>query len=290
MRPRVAFQAVAVLVVFLLMGMTVAHPSLGVLAGPHPEAHPSGPWATLVVQQAGETGPATLRQMSREEAHRTRACLEELEGALARGDEETARGLAGELRRAGVFPDDGVFSLISEYCHRVASQDSPPGAMDAINLMSMVLGSGEGIFVYTLDVLVTFFIALILLPIPFGFILAMFYMYLWLVVSHALPLRVVQPTTSFWLFEGELTTVGLRGMHTLRAEGEEAPVNGSLLGFAGLLVNLIVPRTDNNSVYYYFCLGWTAAVLPTILPLLSLLVNPDGRDGPLLPLEYTKNL
>ncbi|MGC9553890.1 MAG: hypothetical protein ACP5EK_01120 [Thermoplasmatota archaeon] len=289
MRPRVAFQAVAVLVVFLLMGMTVAHPSLGVLVGPHPEADPSGPWATLVAQQAGGAGPATLRQMSREEAHRTRACLEELEGALARGDEETARSLAGELRRAGVFPDDEIFSLISEYCRRVASQESAPGALEAVNLMSMVLGSGEGIFVYTLDVLVTFFIALILLPIPLGFILAMFYMYLWLVVSHAVPLRVVQPTTSFWLFEGELTTVGLRGMHTLRAE-EEAPVNGSLLGFAGLLVNLIVPREDNNSVYYYFCLGWTAAVLPTILPLLSLLMNPDGRDGRLLPLEYTKNL
>lgn len=289
MRHRAALQAVSVLVVFLLVGIAVVQPSISACARCHPEAGRSSPPATLVVQQTGGTDPATLRQMSREEAHQTRAYLEELKRALARGEEETARGLAGELRRAGVFPDDEIFSLISQYCRRIAGQGSVPDAMEAINLMSMVMGSGEGIFVYTLDVLVTFLIALLLLPIPFGFILAMAYMYLWLVVSHALPLRMVQPTTSFWLFEGDLTTVGLRGTHILRAE-EDAPVNGSLLGFAGLLVNLIVPRKDNTSLYYYFCLGWTAAVLPTILPLLSLFMNQDGREGRPSPLERTKNL
>lgn len=240
--------------------------------------------AVLVVTNGGDGGTAPIyQQMTPNEAEAISLLLEELEHALATGDETRAHLLACELQDQKVLSDGSIHGLIDRYCRRVHQVATTEGT-DAINLLSMVMGSGQGVFLYTLDVLATFFIALILVPIPLGFILAMFYMYVWLVASHAIPFRLVQPTTSFWLFEGDLTTIGLRGMHTLHAE-ENDPVNGSLLGFAGIIINLIIPLQNNNSITYYFCLGAATAVLPNILPLLTSFQLPGGLSS-----GHTKNL
>ena len=242
----------------------------------------TGDTTQVIMQQIGPFSASTFQHsIDAVDGAAIHAALSTLENALHRGERHQAYAAASELVGHGVFQGEEIYTLIDQYCQRVQRLAASDGdrAGDAINLMSLVLGAGDGIFVYTLDVAATFLIALILLPIPFGIILAMFYMYLWLVVSHAVPFRLVQPTTSFWLFNGSFNTLGLKGSQTLEAS-EDRPANGSMLGFAGVIVNLIIPRKDNNSIYYYFCLGSAVAVLPTILPVLAFFTSPAGKHKP----------
>ena len=121
--------------------------------------------------------------------------------------------------------------------------------------MCLVLGYGEALFAYPLDFVAIFAIVALFGWLPLGILLVFAYSILWLYVSHLIPVRSVLPITLIGFNRGELTTIGLKGLHTITRVGAEQ-VTALLIGFTGIVVNvLFLPKDDREVSVPFFCLG-----------------------------------
>jgi len=233
-------------IIFFLLSL-IYHPSLGEEENAQIVTHIYG---------MGKDNSYTI-EVSKEEAKKISNDLENLENAIKTGDEHTALQIASGLRKNGVFKDDFIFTLIRDYTGRNIARYA--NIIDTNftlkNLMCFVVGYGDALFAYPMDLLAIFFIVALLGWLPLGIILVLAYSILWMYFSHFIPVRFLLPVTLIGINEGEITTIGLKGIQTISREGNESAA-GMLVGFAGIVVNvLLLPKNDREMSAPFFCLG-----------------------------------
>ncbi len=228
--------------------------------------------AYIRVKSSGNEGAGTTRnEMSVAEAKAMYSRLQALEQALTQRDESRATRIAHALTDQGIFQGNRIFSLIHRYCRQARrppslSTDDAPGAA---NVLSLVMGSGEGVLVYPLDLMAyaSAIYLYFLLDLPMDreayFLYTWFIWWLgWIPLSHLIPCRAgVQPLVWMGITDGALTTVGLKGVQTMQGN-QSHTVIGSLTGFTGLIVNVYIPRNASAAYTCYFILGTAIAVYP----------------------------
>ena len=195
--------------------------------------------------------------MNAEQAAAVAGNLESLTAALYARDEHTAIKCATTLQDAGVFKTDDIYTLIHTYIAQgdKPSVDNNDSNFSLKNIMCLVLGSGDALFAYPMDLMAIFAIVALFGLLPLGILLVLAYSVLWMYVSHLVPARLFLPITLIGFNRGNLTTIGLNGRHTITRTGNEQ-VSAMLIGFTGIVVNvLLLPRDDRETAAPFFCLG-----------------------------------
>jgi hypothetical protein len=201
-------------------------------------------------------------EVSIEEAMKIAEALKELKDAIKADDETTALHIASRLKKENVFSDT-ILDFIQNQLRDTSFSQLKQGnsTMNLTNLLCVVLGFGEGIFVYPLDLLAIYFIIVRFGLMPFGFLLVLLLSMFWLSLSHLLPVRFVLPLTLFGIGEGELLTAGLKGIASVKPEHNETAI-GILVGFIGVVINIyLFPKEDREEIAQFFCIGYSLAAL-----------------------------
>ena len=197
--------------------------------------------------------------VSRERAANIMNELKNLEGAIKNGDTYRALKIASTLKKEGVFRGNVIFDLIRDYGSRDMSSYGNLGLSDANftlkNTMCFVVGYGDALFAYPMDLLAIFLIVLLLGWMPLGIILVLAYSALWMYFSHLIPVRFILPITLIGINKGGITTMGLKGVQKIEGR-ENKSVSGMLIGFSGIVVNIfLLPKNDREMSAPFFCLG-----------------------------------
>ena len=211
-------------------------------------------------------GQDTLKKMatktSVETAEELASTLEQVTGALSNHNYAQALEFVYELTTDDVIPKNDIYHLIQShfsgpYPGKVTVNSS---ALNLTNLLSFVFGYGnDGAFAYPLDLLAIFAIVVLFGWLPLGILLVFAYSYLWLVLSHLLPFRLLLPVTYLGIAEGELTFLGAKGITSIRPPTNDT-VTALMLGFTGIVINIILPPTDDREAATpFFCLGYSLA-------------------------------
>lgn len=188
--------------------------------------------------------------------------LKELKNAIEIDDDITALKIASKLKKEGLFSDK-IFDLIRTQLKNTAFPllNQENSTMNITNVLCVVLGFGEGLFVYSLDLLAMYFIVLLFGWMPLGILLVFIYSMLWLSLSHFIPVRTVMPLTLFAIGEGELLTAGLKGITSIKPENNETTI-GMLVGFIGVIINIyIFPKEGREEIAQFFCIGHSLLAL-----------------------------
>jgi len=159
----------------------------------------------------------------------------------------------------GVFRGNVIFDLIRDYGSRDMSSYGNLGLNDTNftlkNMMCFVVGYGDALFAYPMDLLAIFLIVLLLGWMPLGIILVLAYSALWMYFSHLIPVRFILPITLIGINKGGITTMGLKGVRKIEGRENES-VSGMLIGFSGIVVNVfLLPKNDREMSAPFFCLG-----------------------------------
>jgi|GEM_PF-6287713 len=202
-------------------------------------------------------------EMTTAEAEALLGRLKALEQALRQGDEQRAHSIAVSLKERGIFRSNRIFSLIHQYCQQTQQSQSPMrnGLARLINVFCLVAGTGEGLFYYTLDLLVLASGFIIMLPFALFSSLLIYlgmalYLGFYMPLSHTIP-RFMTPLVHFALSNGSLTTIGLKGNQTIPGfHGYD----GNMIGFTGISVSVVFDVSLKLRPHY-FCLGSALAVL-----------------------------
>ena len=188
--------------------------------------------------------------------------LKELKNAIEIDDDITALKIASSLKKEGLFSEN-IFDLIRTQLKNTVfpslNQEDP--TMNITNVLCVVLGFGEGLFVYPLDLVAMYFIVLLFGWMPLGILLVFIYSMLWLSLSHLIPVRSVMPLTLFAIGDGELLTAGLKGITSVKPENNETVI-GMLVGFIGVVINIyIFPKEGRDEIAQFFCIGHSLLAL-----------------------------
>jgi hypothetical protein len=233
-------------IIFFLMSL-MYHPSLGEQEN-----------AKIVTHLYGRDGDASFTiDVSREKAENILNDLKNLEDSIKKHDESMAIKIASRLKDNGVFQDDSIFTMIRNFMEKRIAPNAGVNDTDFIlkNLMCFVVGYGDALFAYPADFMAIFFLVALFGWLPMGVILVLAYSVLWMYFSHLIPARFVLPFTLIGINTGEITTVGLKGVQTIKREGNES-TSGMLVGFTGIVVNvLILPKNDRETSAPFFCFG-----------------------------------
>ena len=195
------------------------------------------------------------REISIEKADELLKNLEKLEKAIKNNKREETTKLIHKLEKEGV---DKIY-FVHELMNGINA------SWNLSNLLCLTFGFGKGAFLYMPEnlLIIAALLGIIKFESLWDLLAFIALVYLVAVISHLIPFRVALPFTFFAIASGELTTVGLNGMKTLH------PVNnltafGAIIGFIGLIINIIIPRED-EPILYFFCDGYSLLVLASYL-------------------------
>ena len=195
-------------------------------------------------------------RVSREKAEKILINLEKMSNALHDNDAMQMLKISQELENEGIFTKETT-DLVMQ---RIKLQSTGTTNMNLTNLLCFIWGFGEeGVFVYSLDLILITGFVLFFSMIPLGFLLAFLLSFAWLFVSHLLPFRVINPLIAFSVWGGEMTTAGLMGVQKL-GESSDEMIFGLMMGFIGIIVNIIYP-ISSDKLSPYFCMGYSLSVL-----------------------------
>lgn len=195
-------------------------------------------------------------KVSREKAEKILSSLEKLSNAIHNNDAVQMLKISQELEAEGIFTKETT-DLVMQ---RIKFQSIRTTNMNLTNLLCFIWGFGEeGIFIYSLDLLLITGFILFFSMIPLGFLLAFLLSFAWLFVSHLLPFRAINPLIAFSVRGGEMTTAGLMGIQKL-GENRDDIIFGVMIGFIGIIVNIIYP-ISSDKLSPYFCMGYSLSVL-----------------------------
>lgn len=199
--------------------------------------------------------------------------MEDFKEAVKIKDERQVLSLISELKKEGIILDGTILQIIKNYW----GESFPifKGEYNLTNVMCLVMGSGHGIFLYSADLLAFYggyglWLLLDTLFLNYGQALTLFsimlyfYAYIWLICTHSIPLRIINPVTAYFGL-GEFTTIGLKGIKTIYTESLMLPFEIWMLGFIGVSINIYIPlelslRLGKPNLYH-FCLGYSLSVV-----------------------------
>jgi hypothetical protein len=251
------------------MLMLPAHPTFG------EGERQSFAYVVTTVYGLGGGDSRTLNVTERE-ARQILADLGALEVEFSAANGTTARALLNRLHGNGVIGagECELLKRIAETRTSARAADDNGTNLTLANALCLVYGSGDALFTYPLDLAAIFLIVLLLGWLPLGILLVFAYSVLWLYLSHLVPIRFVLPITLIGFSEGQVTTVGLKGVQTIARNANESTI-GILLGFAGIVVNVMfLPRDERPMRVPFFCLGTAALAYERTEPYAANITGP----------------
>jgi hypothetical protein len=222
------------------------------------------PTATVISKVYGITDSYEIKtQMNMKKTEKLMDDLETLKKAIEANDTATSIKILSQLEQDGIVKENSVFEIIKTHFHDILDfqfkQDN--NTRELVNLLCVILGYGEGLFIYPLDFIVIFAIVVAFGLMPLGILLVFIYSFLWIYLSHSIPLRTWLPITMFGLGTGEITTLGLRGIQKYTPSPDQnISAMGVLIGYIGIVINILIPPNDQGEAPApFFCLGYSLA-------------------------------
>ncbi len=221
----------------------------------HPLASGGSKEAEIIIQQYKWNGIETVeRKMCREEAFQLIENLKKLEEAIKNNKEEEIVKLSHELEKNG-FYGSSIYKLL----------EGINVTWNLSNLFCLTFGFGMGAFLYMPEnlLIIAALLGIIKFSTFWDLIAFMAYVAIFAIISHLIPFRIALPITFFAVAEGELITAGLKGVKIFQPE-DNITVGGVIIGFIGLVINIIIPM-EKNPLSYFFCIGYSLLVLEPYL-------------------------